>query len=126
MFKKNLIHWLIPVVVVCFIAATFVFVVNAGAAQAENEPIIHYVVRGENGFGGHVFTDKDGYYIRATLFYKDNYYFIVVIPVGENGVWELLIRGDVEHASLQVVDRPDAFVPGEYIVYDCMGIDFID
>ncbi len=126
MLKERLIRWLIFMVIICLMTVNFTFITNAEETQIEEAPLIHYVIVDENGFNGHIFTDKAGYYIRSTLFIGDSFYLIIIVPVNENGVWELLTEGNIKHATFQVVDRPDAFIPGEYIVYDSIAINLID
>jgi hypothetical protein len=67
-------------------------------------------------FGDVEIPDGD-FYIRATFFLPGDQYFVLIVPISREGLFQAYIAVCCESATIAVVDRPSAIVPGCGIWY---------
>ena len=115
-------------IIALFLALILVssFTWSAYAEQAQDEVQIHphiiYTISTSEGISGIVDLPEDGnaYFVRITFFLPYNTFFVVILPIVD-GEFDLRICCSAEYISMQLVDEPDAFLPGTYTVYDSLG-----
>lgn len=89
------------------------------------DPKLIQVAYTENGLFGFAKIPYDNcfYCVRVTLFQPDGKYFVMTEPVMRNGSFCIQMQCDVEHVTVGLVDRPYAFYPGTYTLYDSVEFD---
>ena len=58
------------------------------------------------------------FFIRATFFLPCNQFFVVIVPISREGLFELEIAVVCEYAAVVIVDSPAAIVPGNGVYYE--------
>ena len=96
----------------------------AASASAETLPKINHVEYNITDISGCITNIEKGniYYIRVTLLVHESVYIIFEKQINENGMWIIDLCYSADYIILHVVDKPYTFIPGQYRVYDIIGI----
>ena len=115
---RNIIALLLALILV----VSFTGIAFAEQEEAQISPHFVYTICTDNEISGIVDLPEDGstYYVRLTFFQPHNTYFVVVVPVVD-GAFNLRISCDTEYIAMQLVDKPDAFLPSDYNAFDSLG-----
>jgi len=65
------------------------------------------------------------FFIRATFFLPCSQFFVVIVPISREGLFELEIAVVCEFAAIVIVDSPAAIVPGNGIYYESAQVTLI-
>lgn len=117
---RNIIVLLLALIlVVSFTGSAFA---EPEQEEAQISPHFVYTICTDNEISGIVDLSEDGgaYYVRLTFFQPFGTFFIVVVPVVD-GAFNLRISCDTEYIAMQLVDKPDAFLPSDYNAFDSLG-----
>ena len=110
---KKLMALLLIVVILCSAP------VVAGTEDATSQ-IFHIAYAAYDGFElfGKVEIPDGVFFIRATFFLPCNQFFVVIVPISREGLFELEIAVVCEYAAVVIVDSPAAVVPGNGVYYE--------
>lgn len=65
------------------------------------------------------------YFVRASFFLPGNQFFVVIVPISREGLFELEIAIVCEYAAVVIVDSPAAIVPENGIYYESAPVTLI-
>lgn len=114
------------VALACFLTFTAVdrsFAEDAYAPNPEDaavtEPHIIYTHYTSEWLYALVDLPEDGaeYFMRITFFIPGNMFFVLVLPIADDGTFFFWISCPAEYVAMQVADRQDALIPGTYTPY---------
>ena len=74
---------------------------------------------------GEVEIPDGTWFVRASFFLPGNQFFVLIIPISREGLFQLHIAVNCEHIAIGIVDSPAAMVPGKGAVFKTAIVSFI-
>ena len=74
---------------------------------------------------GEVETPDGTYFIRATFVPPSHEFFVLIIPISREGLFQLYISVRCEYIAIGIVDCPSAICPGQGAVFKTAVVSFI-
>lgn len=108
----------------CILLAVIFLITVCGltCTIAENKTFkINNVVYNMYELNGSVTVPEGDFYARVTLFI-DNDYIVFTEKIVDNA-FTIHVMSTAHHISVQIVDKPDAFIAGTYNCYAATGMD---
>ncbi len=65
------------------------------------------------------------FFIRASFFLPGNQFFVLIIPISREGLFQQHIAVNCEYIAIGIVDSPAAIVPGQGAVFKTAAVSFI-
>ena len=92
----------------------------AAGTEDDTSQFFHIAYAAYDGYElfGEVETPDGVFFVRATFFLPCNQFFVVIVPISREGLFELEIAVVCEYAAVVIVDSPAAIVPGNGVCYE--------
>ena len=65
------------------------------------------------------------YFIRASFFLPENQFFVLIIPISREGLFQQHIAVNCQYIAIGIVDSPAAMIPGKGTVFKTAAVSFI-
>ena len=104
------------------LVGAILFAVPVAVNTEETEDISQYfhiayvLYDGYELFGGVEIPDGT-WFVRASFFLPGNQFFVLIIPISREGLFQQHISVNCEHIAIEIVDSPAAIVPGHGTVF---------
>ena len=67
---------------------------------------------------GEITAPEGTYYARVTVCLPQSTFYALILPIGPDGTFGLDIATNCEYIGIEIVDTPEALVPGNWTYYD--------
>ena len=117
---KKLLPLLLVLVILCAVP------ISAGTEEDPSQYFhIAYAMYDGYELFGEVEIPDGTYFIRATFFLPCSHFFVVIIPISREGLFQLDISVNCEFVAVVIVDSPAALVPGNGTFYEAAPVQLI-
>ena len=104
--------------ILAILAVLVIAVCSAGCA--ETVPTVRIVSAVYDGLAlrGSIDAPEGTYYARVTVCLPDGVFYALILPIGPDGTFGLDMAANCEYIGIEIVDTPEALVPGDWTYYD--------